>query len=90
MGGIVQFGGTAKAALAADMVMNESPGGLRNGLNTLFTTANTYASGSLQVFLNGQKLTATTDYTENDPQVNFSMAFAPLIADILTVSYIKA
>lgn len=70
----------------ATLVQNEVPGGSINGTNTAFTTASTFVTGSLRVYLNGQRLVAGgADYTEGTQA--FTMAYAPLTSDILVVDY---
>ena len=66
---------------------NETPAGLINGANDIFTLANTPAvAGSLQVFLNGMYQTpAGEDYT----LVGLTITFvnAPLTGSILRAFY---
>lgn len=68
------------------LVQNETPGGLINSSNTAYTTASTFTTGSLRVYLNGQRLTAGgNDYTEGTQA--FTMAYAPATGDVLLVDY---
>lgn len=68
------------------LVRNETPGGLIDNSNTAYTTASTFATGSLKVYLNGQRLTpGGADFTEGIQ--GFTMAYAPLTGDILLVDY---
>lgn len=69
------------------LVQNETPGGSINGSNTAFTTASTFATGSLRVYLNGQRLTsgAGNDYVEGTQA--FTMQYAPATGDVLLVDY---
>lgn len=66
-------------------VGNEVPGGSKNGVNTVFTTAAPFISGTLRVYLNGQRLTETEDYTVGTSSI--TMLTAPLATDILLVDY---
>lgn len=66
--------------------INETPTGLVNSSNTVYDTAETFIAGSLQVFLNGQLLTITEDYTETDSNT-FTMVTAPATGDILRITY---
>lgn len=68
------------------LVQNETPGGAINGSNTAYTTASTFATGSLRVYLNGQRLVAGSNgYTEGTQA--FTMAYAPATGDVLLVDY---
>lgn len=46
-------------------VFNETPTGLVNGVNTIYTTTNNYRSGSTRVYLNGLRQKPGTHYTES-------------------------
>lgn len=69
------------------IIRNEVPGGSVNGSNTAFTTASQFSTGSLRVYLNGQRLTpgSGVDYIEADQ--GFTMQYAPLSGDVLLVDY---
>lgn len=69
------------------LVENETPGGSINGSNTSFTTASVFNSGSLRVYLNGQRLTSgsSNDYVETTQ--GFTMEYAPITGDVLRVDY---
>lgn len=71
----------------SSMVDNEIPGGSINSSNVNFTTASVYATGSLQVYLNGQRLISggSNDYVEVSS--GFTMNYAPLTGDVLLVGY---
>lgn len=73
-----------------DIIANEIPSGTINGANTDFTVANSIASGTLQVMLNGlqQEPGSGNDYTLSGTTVTF--AVAPETGDILLVNYVKA
>jgi hypothetical protein len=66
---------------------NETPGGSINGSNTAFTTASTFASGSLRVYLNGQRLTAGSGNDYVEATQGFTMQYAPATGDVLLVDY---
>jgi len=75
-----------EAAGVSSQVKNETPGGLINGSNVNFTTASDYQTGSLRVYLNGQRLTGGgADYTEVSS--GFTMITAPITGDVLLVDY---
>jgi hypothetical protein len=83
----------SNAVFAADLfnttiIKNETPGGTINGSNTGFTTAAAFSSGTLEVFLNGQKLRsgASNDYVEGTSA--FTMNYAPATGDVLLVNYL--
>jgi hypothetical protein len=69
------------------LIRNETPGGLINGSNTAYTTASTFATGSLKVYLNGQRLAPGSgiDYVEGTQA--FTMQYAPATGDVLLVDY---
>lgn len=84
----------SNAVFAADLftgsqVTAETPGGSVNGSNTAFTVTTAFTSGSLRVFLNGQRLKrgASDDYTENASLTGFTMNYAPASGDVLLVDY---
>jgi hypothetical protein len=59
------------------------PGGLINGGNKVFATANSFQTGTLAVYLNGVR---TLDFTVTGA-AQFTMGSAPLVGDSLTVDY---
>ena len=71
------------------IVTAETPGGSVNGSNTAFTVSTAFTSGSLKVYLNGQRLKkgASDDYTENASLTGFTMNYAPDTGDVLLVDY---
>ncbi len=70
-------------------VLSEIPTGLINGVNVTFTIAHTPSpSSSLEVWLGGQKLQLTTDYTF-DNNVTITMNNAPATGQILMVNYFR-
>ena len=66
--------------------INETPSGLVNSSNTVYDTAETFISGTLQVYLNGQLQTLTEDYAETDSNT-LTFVTAPATGDIIRVSY---
>lgn len=65
---------------------NETPSGLVNGSNVTFTLAHAPSpAGSLRLFLNGQRLTVTTDYSLSTLTV--TMGAAPVSGDVLLADY---
>lgn len=70
-------------------IKNETPGGLINGSNTTFTTANGYVSGTLEVYRNGIRLKGGgDDYTETVG--GFTMTTAPATGARLLVDYFES
>lgn len=67
-------------------VWNETPTGLVNSSNTIYTTASNFASGTTRVFLNGVRQVLGTDYTETDTD-EITFATAPVTADSLIIDY---
>jgi len=53
-----------------DMVVDESPGGLRDRINLHYTTANAYVSGTLETWIDGRRLTIL-DYVEDPSKTSF-------------------
>jgi len=75
------------SALLAHQIINEAPSGNIDGSNTAFSLANTPISNTLQVFLNGQLLVLSNDYTLANSTI--TMVDAPLLGDSLRVNYWK-
>lgn len=68
------------------LIRNEVPGGTINGTNTAFTTASSFATGSLRVYKNGIRLKGSgNDFTEGSS--GFTMVVAPATGTILVVDY---
>lgn len=69
------------------LVRNETPGGTINGSNTAFTTAAVFATGSLKVYLNGQRLAPGSGIDYVEVTQGFTMQYAPASGDVLLVDY---
>jgi hypothetical protein len=71
-------------------VVGETPSGVINGTNLLFTTQAPFVVETLSVFLNGikQRIGVSNDYTIINDQT-FAMNFAPITLDVLEVNYYK-
>lgn len=65
--------------------VDEVPAGTIDGVNGSFTTVETPINGSLEVFLNGQKLTNTVDFTYSGNTI--TMTTLPFSGDIFTINY---
>lgn len=74
--------------LAGDIVNNETPSGLINSSNVLFTTAYPYKNQTLSVYLNGAKLSLTADYILLPPQ-QFQFSAPPATNDIVRIEYVR-
>ena len=70
--------------------VREVPTGTPNGVLTTFTLANTPASGSEMVFVNGilMNVGATNDYTIATNTITFNSGAIPQTNDVLLVTYI--
>lgn len=68
------------------LVRNEVPGGTINGSNTAFTTASSFATGTLRVYKNGIRLKGGgADYTAGAS--SFTMVTAPATGTVLLADY---
>ncbi len=75
------------AAGSTSFVINETPSGLVNGSNTAYDTAQSYVSGSIQVYRDGQLMKGGgDDYTETDSDT-ITFTTAPLTGSVLLVTY---
>jgi hypothetical protein len=83
----VLFNGAADISInAAPDHPDETPSGLVNGSNAVYTTAASYKTGSLVVMVNGIKQKKTTHWSETT-STTFTMSQAPATGDLVTVSY---
>lgn len=71
------------------LVVSEIPGGLIDGVNKSFTTANLFRFNTMQVFINGVNRLRGTDFTEDPTQNSFTFTNAPVLGVNITVNYIK-
>jgi hypothetical protein len=67
------------------VVVGEVPSGDIDDSNVTFTLAHTPATGTLALYLNGQRLKATDDYTLTGATI--TMVSAPLTGSNLIVDY---
>jgi hypothetical protein len=82
-----RFGASAGST---SFVTNETPTGLVNGSNTAFDTANSYVTGSIMVYRDGQLMTGGgADYTETDSNT-ITFVTAPVTGSVIKVSYQQA
>lgn len=78
-------GGTPSSGVS---IYGEIPTGAINGTNKNFTTAFSYATNQLAVYVNGVRQRRANDYSETSATA-FQLIVAPLTGDILSVDYIK-
>lgn len=79
-------GGVSKMALDAHFIDDETPTGSINGTNKAFVLANTpNPTSSLKVYLDGQRMSITEDYTFSGRTITFLTA--PLTGSILKCDY---
>ncbi len=64
---------------------DETPAGTINGVNTVFTIANTPLTGSLKVYRGGARQRVTEDYTLIVKTITFT--FAPQVGEVLLCDY---
>jgi hypothetical protein len=72
-----------------DFVDDETPIGLVNTVNTLFTTLHIYKPGTLEVYLNGVRQHRGLDFTEGPLSQQFVFLDPPDTGGIVRVDYIK-
>lgn len=89
-GRVVVLEGAVASTLTYDkLVVRETPVGVIDGVNAVFTVANTPYAGTETVFLNGMMLEPGAD---NDYQLvgkDITLAAAPLTGDRVKVSYFR-
>ena len=87
--------GSISIKVNKEMVFNELLGGAVDGLNTLFTLANTpFASSEISIFVNGQlqtppSLTTFQDYSVTGSNVYFTTGSVPTQGSLLLAMYNK-
>jgi len=78
-------GGFSNIAMQRHFIDDETPSGTVNGSNKAFTVSKTPYTGSLKVFVNGQRMRVTEDYTLSGKTITF--VTAPPTSSILLVDY---
>lgn len=63
--------------------------GEQDGKNVTFTTASAFMAGTSHLFLNGQRLVAGTDYTENNGRSVTLLNYTPEASDNITFIAVK-
>lgn len=85
---------TATAATLEDLrannsiISNETPSGDLDGVDLTYALANAPVVGSLALYLNGQRLTYTEDYTLSGSTITF--VTAPVSTDLIRADYLLA
>lgn len=69
--------------------IGEVPSGIKNSVNTNFTTASYFRFNTVQVFVNGVALVRGVGFTESADQKTLVLVTPPAPATTLTVSYLK-
>lgn len=72
----------------AKVVTGETLTGTVDGSNVTFSIANSPLSGSVKIYLDGQRLALTADYTISSTTITF--VEAPVVGSVLLADYIKA
>ncbi len=70
---------------ASVFVDGETPSGLVNDTNTVYTLASTPVVGSVKVYLNGMRMKVTEDYTISGTTLTFLIA--PATGDNILIDY---
>lgn len=79
-------GGFSKISIEGHIIDDETPTGAVNSVNTIFTLANTpNPSASLKVYVNGQRMRLTDDYTFSGRTITFITA--PPATSIIICDY---
>jgi hypothetical protein len=74
---------------SANFVCGETPIGVLDGVNKVFTASSTFLSDTLEVYLNGLRQRQTADYDELST-TQFQFVLAPLASDSISIDYIKS
>ena len=71
------------------VIDNEVPSGTIDGTNATFTLANTPVTGSVKLYLGGQRLAPTTHYTISGSTITMVSGFEPLSGESFLADYRK-
>lgn len=82
-------GGIVSGITYETFVHGEMPTQTPNGSITNFDTDNTYKAGTLQVYLNGVRLTKDEHFTEDGDLRGFNFTTAPLSGFRIEQDYLK-
>lgn len=84
------YGGGSNTVTSGISIYNETPSGIMDGVNRIFTTQFPFVTRTTRVYKNTLKLTlgASNDYTESGPnQINILCILRD--TDIITINYEK-
>ena len=81
-------GGSGASSLIQLFITGEKVVGDKDQINALFSTYNSYVSGSLAVYYNGQRLVKDDDYREDGSQSFELFYLKPYSDDKLIADYI--
>jgi hypothetical protein len=79
---------TASSVVSGTWVFKQTPTGAVNGTNQAYTITPAQVAGSEHVYLNGQLMKQTDDYTVSGQTITFT--FAPDTGDKILVTFLKA
>jgi hypothetical protein len=73
-------------------IVGEEPGGAKDNVNVLFTTATPFVASTTKLYVNGvrQLRSATADYVEGGDHQSVVLAHAPAPTDNIQIDYIPA
>jgi hypothetical protein len=74
---------------AANFICGETPVGLIDGINRVYTASATFVSGTLEVYLNGLRQREVDDYDEIST-TQFQFVTAPKTGDSISIDYLKS
>lgn len=74
------------SSLLVNQIYNETPIGVINGVNSVFTLSNIYVASSTRVYLNGLRQKLSVDYTETS-LTQITLSDPPSTGDTLIVDY---
>jgi hypothetical protein len=76
-------------AVITELVLNETPSGSIDGINfTFYLESTPKSSDAVMLWLNGQLLTKTSDYSVTEKEIVIS-GFVPSVGDVLLAMYSK-
>jgi hypothetical protein len=79
---------TTFAQGGTNFIDNEPSGVTPDGVETVFSTGQTYIGGTLKVYRDGQRLTLTDDYAETTPGSGvYTFVTAPVTGSTITTDY---
>ncbi len=82
---------TAQSGGGANLfIFDETPTETPNGTITNFSTTDAFASGKIEVFKNGVRMTETDDYTEDSDKLGITFVTAPATGTKIRVNYLRS